>query len=176
MAAVCSHCEIERRQDCCCFGTKYCDLSYHALGGACDGCGEDEVGALAGLEPGGPVLLLLKVHVQLRDCLVWAAGRDGRARWRRRRREHRPWRRWRRWQDARWWRRRRKDPCSVSRRHDIHSTHMPSLITRHDSYRSFTKDKVSCDYTSVRASLMTKLATSVFCEEKVGLLLEPQEL
>lgn len=91
-------------------------LSHHALGGASDGRGEDEVGALAGLEPGGPVLLLLKVHVQLRDSLVGAIGIHRSARWRRRWREHHSWRRWRGGRNARWRGRWRNDPCNIHSR------------------------------------------------------------
>ncbi len=38
-------------------------MYYLSLVGASDGSCEDEVSGFAGLEPGGPVLLLLKVHL-----------------------------------------------------------------------------------------------------------------
>ena len=70
-----------------------------------DGGSEDEVAALAGLEPGSPAALLLKVDLQLRDSRNGIAGGSGGS-WGRRRGE-----------DPRRWRRRGKDPRRWRRRH-----------------------------------------------------------
>ena len=75
-------------------------MCYRVLVGACDGSREDEVSAFAGLEPGGPILLLLKVNLQRRDCLDHAGGPHGGARWGRWRRGD-AWWSWRGRDDAR---------------------------------------------------------------------------